>query len=104
MRRLLLRDYQTPSPYNTYLIDGLPPGPITNPSDEAMDAVLNSERHDYLYFVADGTGGHTFTRTGAEHAAAARRWSAFLTEQVRIRRQREDSLRAAGASGERQAQ
>ncbi len=101
MRRLLLRDYQTPSPYNTYLIDGLPPGPITNPSDEAIDAVLDNEMHDYLYFVADGTGGHTFTRTGAEHAAAARRWSAFLSEQVRIRRQREDSARAAAASSER---
>jgi UPF0755 protein len=97
MRRLLLRDYQTPSPYNTYLIDGLPPGPITNPSDESIDAVLDNETHDFLFFVADGTGGHTFTRTGAEHAAAARRWSAFITEQVRIRRQREDSARAAGA-------
>jgi UPF0755 protein len=98
MRRLMLRDYQTPSPYNTYLIDGLPPGPITNPSDESIDAVLHSETHDYLYFVADGSGGHTFTRTGAEHAAAARRWSAFITEQFRIRRQREDSARAAGTA------
>lgn len=97
MRRLMLRDYRTPSAYNTYLIDGLPPGPITNPSDESIDAVLTSERHDYLFFVADGTGGHTFTRTGAEHAAAARRWSAFITEQTLIRRQREDSARAAGA-------
>jgi UPF0755 protein len=101
MRRLMLRDYQTPHPYNTYLIDGLPPAAITNPADETIDAVLDNERHDYLFFVADGTGGHTFTRTGAEHAAAARRWSAFITEQTRLRdareRARADSLRRLGA-------
>ncbi|HYE95217.1 MAG TPA: endolytic transglycosylase MltG [Rubricoccaceae bacterium] len=90
MRRLLLRDYQFPSPYNTYLVDGLPPGPITNPSDASIEAVLNAERHDFLYFVANGTGGHTFARTGAEHAANARRWSAWITRQYQIR----DSLRA----------
>lgn len=95
MRRLLFVDYRTPHPYNTYLIDGLPPGPITNPSDATLDAVLDYERHEYLYFVADGTGGHTFSRTGAEHAAAARRWSQFLTEQVRIRRQREAAAAAS---------
>lgn len=96
MRRLLLRDYRFPSPYNTYLIDGLPPGPINNPSDETIDAVLDNEEHDYLFFVADpdNVGGHVFTRNGAEHAAAARRWSQWLTEQVRIRRERE----AAGAA------
>ena len=89
MRRLLFSDYQFPSPYNTYLIDGLPPGPITNPTDEAIDATLDSERHEFLYFVADGSGGHDFSRTGAEHAAKARRWSQWLSEQVRIRRERE---------------
>ena len=65
MRRLLFVDYQTPSPYNTYLIDGLPPGPLNNPSDDTIDAVLNNERHEFLYFVADGTGGHDFSRTVA---------------------------------------
>lgn len=98
MRRLLFRDYALAHPYNTYQIDGLPPGPITNPSDATMDAVLDNERHDYLYFVADGTGRHTFSRSGAEHAAAARRWSQFITEQTRIRRQREDSARRAVGS------
>ena len=92
-RRLLFIDYRTPSPYNTYLIDGLPPGPITNPSDAALDATLAPERHDFLFFVADGTGGHRFTRTVAEHNAAAAEWSRWLSEQVRIRDQRE---RAAG--------
>ena len=94
MRRLLLRDYQFPHPYNTYLIDGLPPGPITNPSDEAIDAVLDPEDHEFLYFVADGTGGHTFSRTLGEHNAAAARWSRYLSEQVALGRARRDSLRA----------
>ena len=88
-RRLLFVDYRTPSPYNTYLIDGLPPGPITNPSDAALDATLAPERHEYLFFVADGTGGHRFTRTVSEHNAAAAEWSRWLSEQVRIRRARE---------------
>jgi len=93
MRRLFTRDYNTPHPYNTYLIEGLPPGPINNPSDSSIDAVLNAEEHELLYFVADGTGGHTFTRTLGEHMAAAREWSAFISEQTRIARQRRDSLR-----------
>lgn len=99
MRRLLFVDYRTPSPYNTYLIDGLPPGPITNPTDESIDAVLDSERHDYLYFVADGSGGHDFSRTVAEHNAKAARWSQWLSEQVRIRRERERAEAAAQAAG-----
>lgn len=96
MRRLLFRDYAFPHPYNTYQIDGLPPGPINNPSDDAIEAVLSGgETHDYLYFVADGTGGHDFSRTVSEHNAKARRWSQWLSEQTRIRRQRE----AAAAEG-----
>lgn len=93
MRRLLLSDYRFPSAYNTYLIDGLPPGPITNPSESSIDAVLDAEEHDYLFFVAatDGSGRHRFSRTGAEHAQAAAEWSRWLSEQVRIRRERERS-------------
>ncbi|HEX8386845.1 MAG TPA: endolytic transglycosylase MltG [Rubricoccaceae bacterium] len=98
-RRLLFVDYRTPSPYNTYLIDGLPPGPITNPSDRAVDAVLDAERHDFLYFVADGTGGHDFSRTVGEHNAKAARWSRYMTEQTRIRRQRETAAGISGAVG-----
>ena len=89
MRRLFFRDYAVDHPYNTYQIDGLPPGPINNPSDDAIDAVLAGGEGDYLYFVADGTGGHDFSRTVAEHNAKARRWSQYLQEQTRIRRQRE---------------
>lgn len=102
MRRLLFRDYAFPSPYNTYLINGLPPGPITNPSDDTVDAVLaGGERHDFLFFVAmtDGSGGHDFSRTVGEHNAKAARWSRWLSEQVRIRRQRETAAGISSAIG-----
>lgn len=99
MRRLLFADYRFASPYNTYLIDGLPPGPITNPTDEAIDAVLDPEDHDFLYFVADGSGGHDFSRTVSEHNAKAARWSRWLSEQVRIRRQREAAAGAVAPGG-----
>ena len=89
MRRLLFRDYAFPSDYNTYQIDGLPPGPITNPSDGTIDAVLDNEEHEFLFFVADGSGGHDFSRTVAEHNAKARRWSEWLSRQVRERDARE---------------
>jgi len=93
MRRLFTRDYNTPHPYNTYLIEGLPPGPINNPSDGSIDAVLDAEEHDFLYFVANVTGGHTFSRSLGEHMSAAREWSAFISEQTRIAAQRRDSVR-----------
>ncbi len=73
-RRLLRRDMEIDSPYNTYMRKGLPPGPIANPGKDALAAVLNPERHDYYYFVADGTGGHVFSRTLAEHNRNAARW------------------------------
>ncbi|MEO0557795.1 MAG: endolytic transglycosylase MltG [Bacteroidota bacterium] len=87
MRRLFNRDYGFQHPYNTYLIDGLPPGPINNPSDAAIEGVLNNETHDYLFFVVNASrpGYHDFSRTLSEHLEKARRWSRFLTEQVRQR-------------------
>lgn len=67
--RVLRRHLQIDSPYNTYKNNGLPPGPIGCPTIESIDAVLNAEKHDYLYFVAkaDFSGYHHFSRTLSEH-------------------------------------
>ena len=64
---LTIADTKIKSPYNTYQHIGLPPGPIGNPSIDAINAVLNAEQTDFLYFVADKKGHHQFTKTYAEH-------------------------------------
>ncbi|MEE8062477.1 MAG: endolytic transglycosylase MltG [Gemmatimonadales bacterium] len=71
--RLLLRDYEIPSPYNTYLIDGLPPGPVSSPGLPSIEAALYPADVPWLYFVADSTGHHVFTRTYGEHLETIRR-------------------------------
>jgi UPF0755 protein len=63
-----------PTPYNTYLIEGLPPGPIANPGKAAMEAVANPSRTQDLFFVADGTGGHAFADTLEQHQKNVQRW------------------------------
>lgn len=67
--RVLYKQLQVDSPYNTYKYTGFPPGPIGCPSIEGLEAVLNAEKHDYLYFAAksDFSGYHHFSRTLAEH-------------------------------------
>ena len=66
-KRLSYEDLKINSPYNTYKYSGLPPGPIDNPGKNAIIAAVYPEKHHYLYFVADGKGGHNFARTFTEH-------------------------------------
>ncbi len=69
-QRLLKSDLKVNSPYNTYLNYGLPPGPINNPGLKAIESVLNYDKHNYIFFVATGKGGHKFTATYKEHLEA----------------------------------
>lgn len=69
-RRLLYRDLSINSPYNTYRYPGLPPGPVNNPGKASIHAAIYPESHDFYYFVADGQGGHRFSRTIEEHNRA----------------------------------
>jgi len=73
-RRLLRKDLQIDSPYNTYKYVGLPPGPIANPGYASIKAALNPQAHDYIFFVADGTGGHAFAKTLKEHNRNVAKW------------------------------
>ncbi|MEO0731662.1 MAG: endolytic transglycosylase MltG, partial [Bacteroidota bacterium] len=68
--RVLYKHIELEHPYNTYVNDGLPPGPITMPSMSSIEAVLNPEEHDYVYMCAkgDNSGKHNFAATSAGHA------------------------------------
>jgi UPF0755 protein len=73
-RAITRSDIDRPTPYNTYTIAGLPPGPIANPGRAAMEATANPSRTKDLYFVADGTGGHAFAETLEQHNRNVARW------------------------------
>ncbi|SJN55433.1 putative aminodeoxychorismate lyase [Vibrio ruber DSM 16370] len=76
------KDLITPTPYNTYVIYGLPPTPIAMVGRASIHAALNPEVSDYLYFVASGNGGHVFSKSLAEHNAAVKRY----LKQLRIKK------------------
>ena len=80
LRRILNSHLQIDSPYNTYKVEGLPPGPIRMPEKATIDAVLNAPQHDYLFMCARETfdGHHNFAKTMAEHNENARRYRAAL--------------------------
>ncbi len=94
-RPIYQSDIDKPTEYNTYHIDGLPPGPIANPGRAALEAVANPSRTEDLFFVADGTGGHVFAKTLAEHNENVRRW-----REIQRRMRQEAEAAAAEAAAE----
>lgn len=94
-RRILRADIENPHPWNTYVIRGLPPTPIANPGAAAIRAVMNPPRHRYLFFVADGSGGHAFAETYAEHQRNVQRY----WEWRRQREEKDEDLSGGAAAG-----
>jgi len=100
-RPLTKTDIAAPTPYNTYTIDGLPPGPISNPGRDALEAVANPPDTGYLYFVADGTGGHAFAKSLEEHNRNVAKWRAIegAAAAVSAQAMSEDPVEATATAG-----
>lgn len=82
IKRILKKDLDTDSPYNTYMYQGLPPGPIGLPESDVINGVLNAPSNNYLYFCAIfGSGKHAFSKTYSEHLEYARAYQKALNEQ-----------------------
>ena len=80
-RGLRQSELRRETPWNTYVIDGLPPTPIANPGALSIEAALNPDTTDYLFFVADGTGGHAFATTLEAHNENVAKWRAIEAQQ-----------------------
>lgn len=80
-RRILKSELNAQNGYNTYRRRGLPEGPIANPGKASIDAVLHPAQTKALYFVADGTGGHVFADTLAQHQANVAKWYALRRQR-----------------------
>ncbi len=83
-RPLKYSDLKRQSPYNTYMNSGLPPGPVNNPGLASIRAALYPQKHKYLFFVANGEGGHTFTKNYKEHLKAVREYKRIREEKKAI--------------------
>ncbi len=81
-RGLRRSELRRETPWNTYVIDGLPPTPIANPGLASLEAAANPPQSDYIFFVADGTGGHAFAETLEEHNANVAKWRAIEAERA----------------------
>ena len=105
-RPIYQSDLKKDTPYNTYLIKGLPPTPIANPGKDALEAVANPWKTQDLYFVADGSGGHVFAATLDEHNANVRRWRKLVAEKgedpsaIAVDGQPDDSAVAPGSGAQ----
>jgi len=84
LKRIYEKHLQVVSPYNTYKVAGLPPGPICTPSSKTIDAVLSAPKTDYMFFVAksDFSGHHTFSSNYAEHLQHAKEYQKALDEMI----------------------
>ena len=98
-RPIYQSDIDKPTPYNTYVINGLPPGPIANPGRESLEAVANPSKTKDLYFVADGTGGHVFAATLEEHNENVARWRKVQKKQAEEAAKAEAAKAEAGSNG-----
>ena len=96
-RGLRASELATATPYNTYVRAGLPPTPIANPGRASIEAAANPEASDYLYFVADGSGGHAFARTLEEHNANVANWRRVEARRAAEAREAEAAAAAAAA-------
>ena len=102
-RRLTHSDLKTPHPFNTYMNKGLPPAPICNPGRESIQAVLNPQKTNEIYFVADGTGGHVFARSFDEHRRNILNWKKVRKQKRLARLQKKAAVAAKIQSEEKEA-
>lgn len=96
-------EIQQPTPYNTYTIEGLPPGPIANPGRASLEATANPARTRELFFVADGTGGHTFSEKYDDHQKSVAKLRAMEKQQAIDTVEPDDQPTGAGASSAAEA-
>lgn len=100
--KLTRKDLETPTAYNTYTISGLPPGPIAVPGEASLKAAAHPAKTPYLYFVADGKGGHTFTTNLVSHNRAVQDYLKVAKEKMRSNYIVIEGLEGAGKTTARQ--